>query len=57
MSETLAERWRRTTPADFASIDECLEMILRVDPRAEMRATDLGVVVLFSDGSQHRMGA
>ena len=53
---TFAEHYRNTRPKDWNGIQKCFDFILKIDPESKVIKTDLGVVILFSDGSQHKLG-
>ncbi len=52
---TLAERYRRERPMDWAGLAEWANWLFEFDPRSEVKMTDLGAVIVFSDGSKHLM--
>lgn len=54
---TKAEQWRKERKAQYKDIAEYMAAIGRLDPECKFKKTDLGAVIIFSDGSQHRMGA
>lgn len=58
-----ADQFRVKRQADYASIQEFMDLVMSVDPEAEFvlngtanRILKFGGVVLFSDGSTYRMG-
>lgn len=53
--ENMAARYRRTKPISYESTADAFNFILRIDGAAEMQKTDLGPVIMFSDGSQYLM--
>ena len=48
---TSAEVYRRTKPESFASATEWAQFILAIDREAKAIYTDIGLHVVFSDGS------
>jgi len=48
---TMAEVYRRTKPESFASALEWAQFILAIDREAKCMQTDIGLHVVFSDGS------
>jgi hypothetical protein len=53
---TLAETWRKRKPETFKTIEAYFDLLKCMDPKAKAKLTDLGAVIIFSDGSIHRMG-
>lgn len=54
---TLAEQWRVTKPKDWASVSEYISHIHEFDPCSFFQITELGLIIIFSDKSKHRMGS
>lgn len=52
---TLAAKWKAERLPDYPSVGIYLKMIEDIDPKAQLKRDDLGVVVIFSDGSLYRM--
>ena len=57
--ETMAEQWQRRMPADFANMTDFALRLSRIDTSCVLRLVEgdgeTGVVIIFSDGSSHRM--
>lgn len=56
MRKTLAEQWRANKPKDWENVSEYISDIHKFDPYSFFQITELGLVVVFSDRSKHRMG-
>ncbi len=54
-TEPLASIYRRTKPASYEHTEDWANFILRLDGEADVMKTDLGVTILFSDGSRYLM--
>lgn len=54
---TLAEQWRRQSgdPENWSGINKYISRIHRFDPCSFFQITELGLVIVFSDKSKHRM--
>ncbi len=50
---TFAEQYRTNRPDDYSSMNDWAQFLSSVDPHCSVTKTDLGVVVMFSDGSKH----
>ena len=54
-AETMAERWQRVKPADFANATDFCLRLGRIDTQCTFKLFDDGVGIYFSDGSPYRM--
>lgn len=52
---TKAEQYRRAPKPDWESWKQWVDFVLSLDRSASIRMTDLGPVIVFSDGSMHRI--
>jgi hypothetical protein len=53
--ETMAERWQRQRPVEFANMTDFMLRLGRIDRECVFKLIDGGVTVFFSDASTYRM--